>query len=345
MLPASTRPPYLLLVGIDVAATPSPPFPPLRGRPSSVPARLPQPPERFAALLDQLRASRVAPAQTLIVVEATGSYWVALAVTLHETDYVVSVVNPAQAYRYAQSLPRRAKTDLLDAPVLAQLTAERKPAPWTPPPQVYHELHQPLIARDGLLTMRQQGRNQLHALLQWPVVIESVRVQLDGLIADLDRRLADLEAEIAQVLADGAWAESAALLLSITGIGLITTAWLLVGTMNFQVCSSACSASVYVGPVPVARESGSSVRGHAQIGHAGHACLRTALYLATLTAARFNPAIKAHYECLRAAGKPAKVARCAAARKLLYLAWAIVTKRQSFDPAYSSRSVAERLVG
>jgi len=172
MLPASTRPPYLLLVGIDVAATPSPPFPPLRGRPSSVPARLPQPPEGFAALLDQLRASRVAPAQTLIVVEATGSYWVALAVTLHETDYVVSVVNPAQAYRYAQSLPRRAKTDLLDAPVLAQLTAERKPAPWTPPPQVYHELHHPPIARDGLLTMRQQGHHQRHALLQWPVVSE-----------------------------------------------------------------------------------------------------------------------------------------------------------------------------
>jgi len=345
MLPASTRPPYLLFVGIDVAATTFTAVPTTEGPLIERARTLDQTPSGFRVLLDQLRASRVAPAQTLIVVEATGSYWVALDVTLHEADYVVSVVNPAQANHYAQSLPRRAKTDLLDTPVLAQFTAERKPAAWTPPTQVYRELRQRLSARDRLLTMRQQGRNQLHALLQWPVVIESVRVQLDGLIADLNRRLADLETEIAQVLADGAWAESAALLLSITGIGLITTAWLLVGIMNFQACSSACSASAYVGLVPLARESGSSVRGRAQIGHAGHARLRTALYLATLTAARFNPAIKAHYERLRAAGKPAKVARCTAARKLLHLAWAIVTKRQCFNPAYRSRSVAERLMG
>jgi transposase len=337
MLPASTRPPYLLYVGIDVAATTFTAVPTTEGPPIERAHTFAQTPEGFAALIDHLRATGFSPAQTLIVVEATGSYWVALAVTLHESGYAVSVVNPAHAHHYAQSLPRRPKTDLLDAPVLAQFACERKPAPWTPPPQIYHELRQRLIARDGLLEMRGQARNQRHALVQWPVVIESVLKQLDGLIADLDRRLSELEAEIAQVLEDGAWAESAALLLSITGIGLITTAWLLVGTMNFQACSSASSASAYVGLVPLARESGSSVRGRAQIGHAGHARLRTALYLATLTAARFNPVIKAHYERLRAAGKPAKVARCAAARKLLHLAWAIATKRQPFDPAYQVR--------
>jgi transposase len=197
--------------------------------------------------------------------------------------------------------------------------------------------------RDGLLEMRQQARNQRHALLQWPVVIASVRQQLDGVIADLEMRLTTMEAEIAQVLTDGAWAESATLLLSITGIGLVTTAWLLVGTQNFTACASAESAAAYVGLVPLARESGSSVRGRAQIGHGGHGRLRTALYLATLTAARFNPVIKAHYERLRARGKPPKVARCAAARKLLHLAWAVVTKRQPFDPTYRRRLVEQRL--
>ena len=161
--------------------------------------------------------------------------------------------------------------------------------------------------------------------------------------ADLDRRLCELEAEIAQVLANGAWAESASLLLSISGIGLITTAWLLVGTLNFEACASAEQAAAYVGLVPLARESGSSVRGRAQIGHGGHARLRTALYLATLTAARFNPAIKMHYQRLRAAGKPAKVARCAAARKLLHLAFAVVSKREPFDPAYHTRDLAQRM--
>ena len=82
------------------------------------------------------------------------------------------------------------------------------------------------------------------------------------------------------------------------------------------------------------RESGRSVRGRARIGHDGHARLRTALYLATLSAARYNPTVRAFYERLCAAGKPLKVARCAAARKLLHLAWALATKQRHFDPEH-----------
>ena len=80
------------------------------------------------------------------------------------------------------------------------------------------------------------------------------------------------------------------------------------------------------------RESGRSVRGRPTIGHDGNRRLRTALYMATLSAARYNPAITVFYERLRAAGKPHKVARCAAARKLLHQAWALGTKQQRFDP-------------
>lgn len=294
----------------------------------------PQTPEGFAAFQERLCALQVAPDEILVVLEATGSYWVALAVSLHQAGFGVAVVNPAHAHNSARSLPRRSETDALDAQVLAQFAAERQSPRWTPPPQVYHELRQRLVARDGLLEMRQQARNQLHALLRWPVVIASVRDHLDKVIAELDTRLRELDREVAQVLADGAWAESATLLTSITGIGLVTTAWLLVATLNFDGCASAEAAAAYAGLVPLARESGTSVRGRAQIGHGGHGRLRTALYLATLNAARFNPLIKAHYKRLRAAGKPPKVARCAAARKLLHLAYAVVTKKQPFDPAY-----------
>jgi transposase len=160
---------------------------------------------------------------------------------------------------------------------------------------------------------------------------------LEGVIAELTKRITILEDELATVLRDGAWAESAALLETISGIGLITTAWLLVGTLNFEACVSAEQAAAYVGLVPFARESGSSVRARARIGHSGQSRLRTALYLASLSAARFNPHIKAHYDRLRAAGKPSKVARCAAARKLLQLAYAVVTKGQPFDPDYALR--------
>lgn len=114
----------------------------------------------FSALQQQLQATCVAAAQTLVVMEATGSYWIALAVTLHQAGYVVAVLNPAQLHNYVQSLPRRSKTDVLDARVLVRFAAERKPAPWTPPRAVYHELRQRLVARDGLLSMRQPGGNR-----------------------------------------------------------------------------------------------------------------------------------------------------------------------------------------
>ncbi len=105
---------------------------------------------------------------------------------------------------------------------------------------------------------------------------------------------------------------------------------MLVGTLNFELCPSASAAVAYAGLAPIRRESGSSVRGRPHIGHSGHKRLRTALYLATFNAVRFNPVIKPFYERLRAAGKPPKVARCAAARKLLQIAFAVVTKRQGF---------------
>jgi transposase len=88
------------------------------GHPVTAPAPFVKP-AGCAALQEQLSAASIAPADTLIVVEATGCYWVALAVALQQAGYVVSVVNPAQVHNYAKSLPRRGKTDALDAHMLA----------------------------------------------------------------------------------------------------------------------------------------------------------------------------------------------------------------------------------
>lgn len=325
---------YHLYVGVDIAATTFTAAWSPDGRTGPRPQTFDQTPAGFTAFQQHLEATGVAPLATLLVLEATGSYWVALAVTLHQAGFVVAVVNPAQIHYYAQSLPRRSKTDRLDAQLLAQFAAERRPAPWTPPPPVYHELRQRLMARDALLAVRQQVRNQRHALLQWPIVIASVRQQLDAVIADLDARIATLEREIATVLQASAWAHSASLLQSIPGVGMLTAAWVLVLTLNFALCPTPEAAVAYAGLVPLLHESGRSVRGRPRIGHGGNARLRSVLYLATLSAARYNPTIKAFYDRLRAAGKPMKVARCAAARKLLQLAWAVVTKAQPFDPGY-----------
>jgi transposase len=335
---------YRCYVGVDIAATSFTAIWTTDGRVQPKAVTFSQSASGFAAFQQQLQATRVVPAQTLIVLEATGSYWIALAVTLHDDGYAVAVLNPAQLHNYAQSLPRRSKTDALDAQVFMRFASERKPAPWTPPPAVYHELRQRLVARDGLLSMRQQARNQRHALEQWPVIVASVVEQLDGVIADLDQRLVSLEKEIAEVLEDGAWASSAALLSTIPGIGLVTSAWLLVSTLNFSLCETPEQAAAYAGLVPLQRESGTSVRGRAQLGHGGNGRLRTALYLASLSATRYNPAIKTFYERLRSTGKPMKVARCAAARKLLHVAWAVVTKGQPFDAERGQQGSGQSVV-
>ena len=331
----SSLPPHLHLVaGVDIAAAS---FMASWARPGHAPATphpFEQTPAGFTAFQKQLAAPGVAPEATLVVLEATGSYWVALAVALHSARYHVAVVNPAHVHNYAKSLSRRSKTDALDAQLLTQFGLERQLPEWTPPPAVYHELRQRLIARDGLLTMRQQARNQLHALEQWPVRVAAVQQQMSQVIEGLDEQLRTLEMAIAEVLADGAWAVSAAHLQSIPGLGLVTVAWLLVGTVNFTTCATAQAAANYAGLAPMERQSGTSIRGRPCIGHGGNGRVRTALYMATLSAARYNPVIKTFYTRLRAAGKPAKVARCAAARKLMHLAFAVVTKGQDFDPSY-----------
>src|SRR5438034_7728060 len=107
--------------------------------------------------------------------EATGTYWMALATPLVQAGFAVAVINPAQAHAFAKALLKRAKTDVIDAQTLTQLAALLQPAPWTPPPAVYHELPQRLAQRDALRDLRQQVRNQQHALLQQPTVIAAVR--------------------------------------------------------------------------------------------------------------------------------------------------------------------------
>src|SRR6476659_3768958 len=136
----SSAPSYRLFVGVDIAAASFAAAWSFDRSPSTRARSFPQTPDGFAAFQAALQATALPAAQSLIVLEATGSYWITLAVTLHQAGYAVSVVNPAHAHAFARSLPRRAKTDALDAQVLVQFAVERQPPRWTPPEQVYHEL-------------------------------------------------------------------------------------------------------------------------------------------------------------------------------------------------------------
>jgi transposase len=341
MLPHS--PTYRLFVGIDVGATTCAVA---WMRPNTQPTRaitITQTPAGFADLQCQLLAIEPDPHAVLIVMEATGTYWMRLASTLVGAGFAVSVINPAQAHDFAKALLKRSKTDAIDAQTLTELGARLQPERWTPPPQVHTELQQRLVHRDGLVAARTQFRNQLHALVQQPVVITSVQTRLETLIATLDEEIATVEQEIAAAMQqDAAWAAAAARLATVTGLGTLTSAWILTTTMNFTLTVTPDAAANYAGLAPQLRQSGSSVRGRPRVGHGGNARLRRALYMATLSAVQHNPVIKAFYRRLCAAGKPRKVALCAAARKLLRIAWAVANNDQDFDPAYAARKCMEK---
>jgi transposase len=177
---------YQHVVGVDIAAATFTAGWLEHQRPST----FAQTADGFAEVCQQLLAAGLSPHQTLVVMEATGSYWVALAVAPHAAGFHVSVVNPKLIHHYAKSLPRRSKTDALDTSVLRQFGLECQPPRWTPPPTVYHGLRQRLVARDAVAEMRQQARNQLHALQQWPVVVDKVLHQFQAIEADLAGRIA-----------------------------------------------------------------------------------------------------------------------------------------------------------
>jgi transposase len=343
---------YQLFVGVDIAATTATvAWQSLKQKPSK-PITIEQTPEGFSSLHQRLTRTGAMPDQILVVMEATGVYWFSLATFLARQGYAISVVNPAQAHHFAKALLKRAKTDAIDAQTLTQLAALLQPALWTPPPAIYEEREQRLTQRDSLLLMRGQLRNQLHALGYNPVVVAQVRQRMQALDQTLTVQIAEVEAELAALLPseklqtpspadhspDQAWARTIARLQTIPGIGLLTALWIVVTTMNFTLCSSAEQAAAYAGLAPMPRESGTSVHKRPCIGHTGNGRLRTALYLATLSAARYNPTIKRFYDRLRGAGKPAKVARCAAARKLLHLASAVGTNLEDFDPHYQPKN-------
>lgn len=333
---------YRLFIGIDISARTCTVASKRAGEAPSRALTIEQTPSGFAELQRQLLALEPDPSAILVVMEATGTYWMRLALHLIDGHIAVSVINPAQAHDFAKALLKRSKTDAIDAQTLAELAARLQPQPWTPPPPITTEVQQRLSHRDALVDARTQFRNQLHALERQPVIIESVRTRLQELIATLNEQIAEVEQEIGAALErDAAWAAAAAHLSTIKGLGAVTIAWLLAATCNFKLTATPEAAANYAGLVPQLRESGRSVRGRPSIGQSGHARLRQALYMATLSAIQHNPLIKAFYQRLIAKGKAKKVALCACARKLLRIAWAVATKNQDFDPAIATRSRQE----
>jgi transposase len=245
-----------------------------------------------------------------VVCEATGPYHKAFVAALHHAQIPVSVVNPRLPRDFARARNRLAKTDAIDAQLLADYGRTMKPA-LTPVPDAQMVLLDDLVTRRGqLVADRAAERVRLEQTTR-PELLASLRLHL----RHLDGQIEKLWALITELIqATPALRAKVELLVQVQGVGELTASALLAALPELGTLSPN-EVTALAGLAPFNRDSG-AFRGTRSI-HGGRAEVRTALYMAALCATRANPILKAVYQHLRAKGKAHKVALIAVMRKLL----------------------------
>jgi len=311
-----TRP---VFVGIDVAKAQLD----VAVRPAEVAAawQVANDEEGITALVARLSA--VAP--VLIVVEATGGLETPLAVALWDANLPVAVVNPRQVRDFARASGKLAKTDRLDAAVLAHFAEKMEPEPRPLPDAQAREVQALLARRRQLLQMKvAEGQRKRST------TIAAVRTRLDAHIAWLQAELDDLERQLRQHLQDNPrWRAKDEVLQSVKGVGEVLSATLLADLPELGMLGRQQIAAL-VGVAPLNHDSGTQ-RGVRRCW-GGRAEVRATLYMATWSAIQHNPVIRAFYDRLRARGKLEKVAVTACMHKLLTILNALLRTGTRWDP-------------
>jgi len=262
---------------------------------------------------------------TLIVLEATGGFELVLVAELAAAKLPVVVTNPRRVRNFARSTGKMAKTDQLDAKLLAHFGAALRPAPRALPTEQEEQLTALLTRRRQIVDMLTVEKNRVHT------VRATMCSDIEEHIVWLREKLVKLDAEIDQfVQASPLWKDMDTLLKSVPGIGRITASTLLamlpeLGTLNRQ------EIAALVGVAPLNRDSGKQ-QGRRHI-FGGRAAVRSVLYMAALSAKKHNPTIKKFYQHLLERGKEKKVALTACMRKLLVILNAMLRSKQSWCPA------------
>lgn len=280
-------------------------------------------PEGIEALLTALRPLQPAT----IVLEASGGYEQTAAATLAAAGLPVVVTNPRQVRDCAKATGQRAKTDRLDALVLARFAQAVRPEIRPLPDAATAALRETLDRRHQvveMLTAEQNRRAQTHS--------RAIRVEISEHIAWLERKRNELDDALRQQLrSHAAWREQDERLQRVKGIGPTVSATLL-GALPELGRLRQRQSTALVGLAPLARESG-TMRGKRTIW-GGRAHVRQVLSMAALRAKRCNPAIAAFYDRLIARGKAPKVALTACMRKLLVLCNALIRDGSAWTPDY-----------
>lgn len=283
-------------------------------------------PESIAELVEELRA--LAP--ELVVLEATGSLEMSLVGYLAQAHLPVVVVNPRQVRDFAKAVGQLAKTDTLDALVLARFGEATKPQPRPLPDAQAQELQGLLARRRQVVEMLTAEKNRLGT------VVERVRPQVQEHIEWLQRQLERLNQDLGTTIRSSpVWRAKEKLLSSVPGVGPVLCGTLL-GQLPELGSLDRRQISALVGVAPFNRDSG-TLRGRRTVW-GGHSAVRAALYMATLVASRYNPVIRAFYQRLLEAGKPKKVALTAGMRKLLTILNAMLKHNSSWNPDFAQQN-------
>lgn len=290
-------------------------------RPSSQAWSVPNEEQGISSLVSRLKTMD----PTLVVLEATGGLELPAVAALGAAGLPVVVVNPRQVRDFAKATGKLAKTDTLDAQVLALFAERIQPAPRPLPDADALVLSSLMARRRQLIAMLVAERNRLDRAL------EPVRLGIQEHIAWLEETLGGVDKTLSQTLRKNPlWREREDLLRSVPGIGPVASATLVAGLPELGTLNGKQVAAL-VGVAPLNRDSG-VLRGRRTIW-GGRASVRTALYMATLVATRFNPVIRIFYQRLCLAGKPKKVALVASMRKLLTILNAMLKHHTPWNPA------------
>jgi transposase len=307
--------PAKFYVGVDVAKD----WLDVAQRPEGAPWRVSNDERGIAALVERLVQLRPA----LVVLEATGGMEMPVVGALVIVQLPTAVVNPRQVREFARATGRLAKTDAIDAQVLAQFGEAVRPELRPFPDAATQELSALLARRRQLVGMLTAEKNRLRT------AAKAVRADVQEHIRWLERRLSDLDGQLAQsIRSSPSWRELDNLLKSTPGVGPVLSVTLLaelpeLGTLGRK------EIAALVGVAPLNWDSG-HLRGKRRVW-GGRSRVRAALYMAALVAARRNPVIRAFYERLVEAGKPKKVALTACMHKLLTILNAMIRHRTTWS--------------
>src|SRR5262249_1562756 len=307
-----------LFVGLDVAKAQLD----VHVRPTGETFTVPHDETGLTALLDRLRT--LAP--TLITLEATGGYEATVAAILASAGLPVAVVNPRQIRDSARATGLLAKTDTLDARVIAHFAEAVRPAVRLLPTEQAQRLGELVARRRQLVEMLGAEVNRRRLTRD-----RGLQRRIDAHIAWLERALRDLETDLHDTIRSSpAWRETENLLTSVPGVGPITASTLIAQLPELGRLDRRQIAAL-AGVAPLNQDSGPLPGPPTTPG--GRSPVRRVLYMATLVAPRHNPALAAFYQRLRASGHPTKVALIAALRKLLTILNAILRDRRPWQPA------------